>query len=371
LVEQRTVESMTMYAGSKKRMKRRGGTFRTSRLVAAVVISGLALQQLHGMYLSISLTATPLEAAFLSLPTQNSKESFPRQLPADSVQSVEKAIDERTRTTPERSSKINSVVLPKKKKKPKGFEKITTVFSRARKDRSGAAILHHLMGHAFAFAHGMDYGGVCGNTTDQVQELIGFLGLVYEIPLGPCPAGPDHHLFPEFNYNQFNGTSIFSEEWRRIIQSRIAPFLPKTNSKASNDVLEVAVHVRRGDVRRGHWWRYLPDRHYLEILDTHLQVPTKKNTHVTVYSESKCRCFGAYSARNYTLNLDGNLTDVWRAMMQSDVLILSKSDFSMVPALLGRSRVLYTPFIKDPLPGWEIISPNITERTEQEMKPKS
>jgi hypothetical protein len=99
-------------------------------------------------------------------------------------------------------------------------------------------------------------------------------------------------------------------------------------------------------------------------------VATKK-PHVTIFSESSCRCFKPFTDRNYTLNLDGNLTDVWGAMMQSDVLILSRSDFSFVPALLGKAkRILYTPYDKQALPGWETIDPTITERTNQELNYK-
>mmetsp|Transcript_38066 Transcript_38066/g.56647 ORF Transcript_38066/g.56647 Transcript_38066/m.56647 type:complete len:256 (-) Transcript_38066:271-1038(-) len=221
-----------------------------------------------------------------------------------------------------------------------------------------------MMGHAYARRYGWEYGGICGESPHRATqtELIRFLGLG-EILKSGCPNNNtrEHHLLPQMNYEVYNGTHILTKDWIEYIRS-VMPSELLSRNQTSDNKLEVAVHVRRGDVTLCHWWRFLPNRHYIEILD--MYVP--KDAHVTIYTEANARNkLGELEARNYSLDIDGALPDVWRAMMQSDVLIMSKSDFSVIPALLGRGRVLYTPFkARDPMEGWEIIDPKISNVTE-------
>ena len=136
--------------------------------------------------------------------------------------------------------------------------------------------------------------------------------------------------------------------------------------------------------------RYLPNSYYRKLLDRYAPAHCR----VTIYSErTSIEPWDGF--RNYTLRLGTGDSDVhapqgggvdratsssmrdlakiWIDMMTADVLILSKSSFSLVPALLSGApspttttpsaslassprftprRIVYTDFWVDPLPHW-------------------
>jgi hypothetical protein len=107
----------------------------------------------------------------------------------------------------------------------------------------------------------------------------------------------------------------------------------------------------------------LPNQYYLDLI--YKYAPPGAN--VTIYTERQ-----SYEPLDdfgfYNLYLDGSIQDVWRRFLTSDVLILSKSTFSLVPAILSRrdkTKVIYTPFWHRPLPGWEVVDPIQMDRTSQ------
>jgi hypothetical protein len=82
---------------------------------------------------------------------------------------------------------------------------------------------------------------------------------------------------------------------------------------------------------------------------------------VTIFSERESyENWTEFSDNNYTLSLEGNITDVWRSMLESDVFILARSTFSIVPAIVS-SRIhtaVYLPYTRNdpkPLPEWSVV----------------
>jgi hypothetical protein len=103
--------------------------------------------------------------------------------------------------------------------------------------------------------------------------------------------------------------------------------------------LRVVVHIRRGDVTPCDPLRYLPNSYYLELIRRY----APRHAELTIYSQrDSVEPWDDFA--NYSLNLaDDEGDDViaaWEAMMNADVLILSKSSFSIVPALLHKSAEL-------------------------------
>ena len=60
--------------------------------------------------------------------------------------------------------------------------------------------------------------------------------------------------------------------------------------------------------------------------------------------------FDDFLAQGYTLRLNTDLLEAWSEMITADVLIMSKSSFSFVPALLSQGSVVYYPMWHAPLP---------------------
>jgi len=163
--------------------------------------------------------------------------------------------------------------------------------------------------------------------------------------------------------------------------SEHAPMV-NTNNLTTNKEINIAVHIRRGDVtlctdnaRR----RYFTNSHYLRLLDdlvANLTGPYK----VTIYSESEItklkrykqyENFDEFVERNYTLSLDDKLEDVWRAFVEADILVMAKSSFSLVPAILryNRSGVIFPPHkFATPLPHWHVLDDDFLDMSYMEME---
>lgn len=87
---------------------------------------------------------------------------------------------------------------------------------------------------------------------------------------------------------------------------------------------------------------------------------THTDARVVIFSESKSfEPLDVFSNKGYELILDGDVGEGWKTIMVADVIILSKSSFSYVPAALSmqdnnKTRVVVcTEFWHKLLPGWE------------------
>jgi hypothetical protein len=240
------------------------------------------------------------------------------------------------------------------------------IWSHARGDRSGAFIQDMLMCHAYAFHNNYEYGGVCGRDTNlqyksNHKELIEAIGLSNVLKFS-CPP-PDVELQYRRDYIG-NDTQIFTREYIEYLQGLINyPEKPHRRS--------ITVHMRRGDItpcrpRTRGYPRYLPNQHFLRLIDRY---NPQNDSEVFVYSESASfEPFDEFHKRGYHVILDGSIGQVWKSFLVSDVVILSRSSFSFVPALMTRGIVVFTPFWHKPLPGWDIVDEVFVNETLDEFR---
>jgi hypothetical protein len=167
----------------------------------------------------------------------------------------------------------------------------------------------------------------------------------------------------------------YTPKWLEFMHQHIDyPLLSKKKNNGNSTRLQVAVHVRRGDIQPCNRWRhrYLPNSYYQRILDEYLLVDENKTAQITIFSEKDSfQSMAEFSEKNYTLKLNTDLTSVWIDIMMADVVVLSCSAFSYVPALLNpKARVIYTEFHMQPLEGWEVIKRNSTfmKATQEEVE---
>mmetsp|Transcript_14073 Transcript_14073/g.23348 ORF Transcript_14073/g.23348 Transcript_14073/m.23348 type:complete len:394 (+) Transcript_14073:49-1230(+) len=239
----------------------------------------------------------------------------------------------------------------------------TRFFVLARPDRSGAAILDYLKGLSMALEFGLEFGGVCGEThmVDTHKDMIEALGLDTLIKFRSCPNNRTTDFLTNTRHKIYNrgiAGSFSSPEVLNYIRSvSHARRKPKANTSGRP---QVGVHIRRGDVNPcGYYVRYLPNEFYLKLVEMY----APPNAHVTIFSEQESHENWTDFA-NFTLSLEGNITDVWRSMLESDVFILSRSSFSVVPAIVS-SRIrtaVYLPYSRNdpkPLPEWKVVNANM------------
>ncbi|KAL3943756.1 MAG: hypothetical protein SGBAC_002179 [Bacillariaceae sp.] len=247
------------------------------------------------------------------------------------------------------------------------------IFSYARTDRSGAAIHDMIMCHALAFSRGVKYVGGCvkKNTkfdTRLVQprkELLRMLGVDFHF-YKKCPKGAK--VVPAIEY--FDHAELFTDEYMDHLRNTSTPSVDLGPQQRPP---RITVHIRRGDVtpcgkNTSGYFRYLPNQHYLTLIDRYKEELSHRMNHtsakyssseidVLIFSESKSyESFDAFRNLGYTVVLDGHLQTVWkRIVFETDVVILSRSSFSMVPGIFSQAlspdptTVVYTPFWHDPL----------------------
>jgi hypothetical protein len=294
-------------------------------------------------------------------------------------------------------------------------------WSVARHDRSGAVIHDMLRAHAYAFSHNVTYGGACICCAYQdkkkkaqerkpaVEELItnvgwGTTALRYGCPPQPFSADSPYLIYDD-QYRDGNTKKRWNSRWKNYLWSQFSMDSKNNNASIGNylepdessnpqylqekkkdKVFTIAVHIRRGDVTpcKLHF-RYLPNAHYLRLIErfrTELLLSEEEESSsstsisqqqqqqmVQVYIYSQNKSFEALlpDFANTTLHLDTDLADVWTGLLAADVMILSRSSFSYVPALISRpstTHVVYTQFWDPPLPGWTVITNTSAEETE-------
>lgn len=247
---------------------------------------------------------------------------------------------------------------------------VTYFYTKERGDRVGAAIQEMLLGDAFARKHGAVYAGACGLTPETANHsrFLEHFGLAAVLPfVDNCPLRKQkgHRLLQRKEFIQERNISrLFTQEWLDDMRKNVK-YPPRLQN------FSIAVHIRRGDVSPCHWrWgeRYMPNQFYLDLIQ--LYTPgnhSDGSINVTIFSEKEAyESFDDFAP--YNLALDTDPLVVWEALFASDLVIISKSSFSLVPAWLGRGKVVSGPQYHTLLPHWEAAPPHVMERTSAELK---
>jgi hypothetical protein len=111
---------------------------------------------------------------------------------------------------------------------------------------------------------------------------------------------------------------------------------------------------------------------FLSLIDQYTPTEQELNgrtVHVTIFSESDSfEPFDEFLEHGYSVELDTpNLVDVWIPLATADVIILSRSFFPMIPAMLNPNIVVSTYYSAfEPLEGWKIVDEALTVQSERE-----
>eukprot|EP01083_Nonionella_stella_P020937 58067_1 len=136
----------------------------------------------------------------------------------------------------------------------------------------------------------------------------------------------------------------------------------------------IGVHIRRGDTIHSSNHRLLADDYYVHIMKEILyQIETnhinelKNDIVFNIYSERNLNVTNlnmliqqniVYQNRSvsFKYHIDISVKDTIYSLIDSDALILSKSSFSYIPALLSSSKyIYYAAFWHRPVNGWIVV----------------
>ena len=238
---------------------------------------------------------------------------------------------------------------------------INSVYSNLRKDRSGAQILDMLYCYSFSINNNLHYQGAWfylkkmrnreTETLKETTKLCKFLGLPE--PLVNGDKNILNKIIPEEDYSPNNDyNEIFNDDFKKVLIEKNKPNL--TPIKQNKNDYIVAIHIRRGDVKKDNKWsfRYTPNSYYLKIINDIKK--ENSNAKIYIFSESNSQeSFDEFIKLGCVMKLDTELTEAYNYFIQADVLVLASSAFSIVPAIYNQNKVIYTwnkYFL--PLNGW-------------------
>ena len=122
--------------------------------------------------------------------------------------------------------------------------------------------------------------------------------------------------------------------------------------------LSIAVHIRRGDVTlEDHPLRYTSNSKIRTAIAGVIKTIKRsgKACQLSIYSEGVEQDFCGILDCPFELHLNGDPLDALQNMISSDILVMSKSSFSYVAALMHQGSVIYEPFWHRPMGHWHTI----------------
>jgi hypothetical protein len=234
------------------------------------------------------------------------------------------------------------------------------------KNDGGGAQLHAIMS-AFAFckAEGFQYihTPICavahGEGTQWVSSWNNFVNFVDGIEQIPRNY-PVPNLLEVFNLRRDpNMMLVANDHFHAYCDRRPFAYFEVQDEfrrrcatvKADVDEGVMAVHIRRGDVMTNspqNARRRTPLERIGKIIDSMRK--KRPDLVVKIFSQGHAAEFALIPADE--LHLDSDVFETMSALANAEVLLMAKSSFSYVAALLSRGTVIYEPFWHRPLPTW-------------------
>lgn len=360
-----------------------------------------ALLKRHGRVIYTPNPQTPLHHWTTVDPmiTQNSVVELERM--RQSCEGEAKKIPEQQPPTPDQSEQ--ETVLPEDDDAPR------TVHSLARMDSTGSFLHDMLMAHSYAFRNNLNYGGVCPDKEREDaglynQSLLIHQNVIDDLELSEifrvdCPAEQSNETMIQHSEywtpTKEQSEDLWTPVWLQHIYSKVRhrsrpeAYLTSVKEQAEDwwtpvwlqnvysairhrwipvtEPTHVVVHIQRGDVTPcDNADQYLPNSYYLELLGL-LGV---QHEHVAIYSESSSfESWEVFQSSDYSLMLDVPIQAIWEDILDADVVITSKSSFSIVPAMLNpQAAVYYTDHLIQPPAHWIETDETITKSANREVR---
>lgn len=168
---------------------------------------------------------------------------------------------------------------------------------------------------------------------------------------------------PMREYMKQNGgiDAFFTESLREIIRQRYVQKNRHRLKHYSSQDYNVAMHVRRGDIVNPSRWT--TQEVFAKVARRICSSRTQQNTVIHVFSSGVNRDGGwseleqvRDTCKNVTFHMDEFEFDTWAHLTVADELVISKSTFGYVPALISAGKI-HAPhdFWHTPLAHWELF----------------
>jgi hypothetical protein len=185
----------------------------------------------------------------------------------------------------------------------------------------------------------------------------------------PLLVKTSNTIFKVSNCHSF--TDLVSEDYHLITEDlKRKYYLTKKEDYYKNkSIINVAIHIRRGDVTAStkRFDRYTSNNEVIKKISLVQSILKKREIEfaITIFSQGAPSEFKEFLQFTPDLILDADEFKTFHSLVTADILIMAKSSFSYVAALLNEGIVFYDPFWHKPLKNWINVTPDIAKIEEE------
>lgn len=169
-----------------------------------------------------------------------------------------------------------------------------------------------------------------------------------------------HLIHPKFD-DSFGSSITEEEEFKHFNETRLIRHKIKKDFNLfppqKKDYIDIAIHIRRGDVGSHYPDRWIDDNYYLSVIDKLKEKYKNTNFKITIYTQRKNFNHNLYD--EYQISYDDETLDneIWKKLIFSDVLVLGRSSYSYSAGILCDGLVIYPKdkFFHPKLNDWKLI----------------
>jgi hypothetical protein len=155
------------------------------------------------------------------------------------------------------------------------------------------------------------------------------------------------YSFIESNINKIFSSESFNKLKNIFYKGKHSPF--------DKNYINIAVHVRRHNSRDTRIaGTDTPDSYYLNIINTIRKKYIDKQLKFHIYSQGNENNFNVYKNNDTIFHLNESVKDTFTGLVYGDILVMSRSSFSYIAALLSNGIIYYEKFWHTPLSSWII-----------------
>jgi hypothetical protein len=146
------------------------------------------------------------------------------------------------------------------------------------------------------------------------------------------------------------------QAWERVLPQLRAKFWEGKQRQKRGEI-SLAIHMRRGDVSAGDRKvanNFTPNATFVNTLTRLKELVGSKAPalRIEIFSQGDPAMFADLAALGARLRLDEPALDTHRALVEADILVMSKGAFSYTAGVLNEGITLYDPQKYRPLQGW-------------------
>jgi hypothetical protein len=233
-------------------------------------------------------------------------------------------------------------------------------YSILTKDRSGAQIQDMLYAYSYCHKNNLRYMGACDAVNhkrdrDVTRNMMTLrdTNILCDLVGIPKPTLSDE-LYKSNDiirgYVSSDTKAIFTDDFIKILHDGCKNNLKPIKEK---DDFVISLHIRRGDVQKDNRWffRYVDDDYYLKILKEVLKIKPYAKIYLFTDGDEE---FEQFKNLGCVMMVNTDLVEAWNFFIQSDLLIMGSSSFSIVPGIFNVNGIVVYTWNKyfSPLDNW-------------------